>query len=238
MLKIASSIPSPKAFSFLAMIYAIIIVTSTSLVYKIVKVGPLVITAGALLSPVWYFLSDVIAEVYGYQLSKKLIWAGLVCEGIFVTICATLIHLPSPAYWQHQAAYNQVLGNLPRVYIGSISGTLIAAFVNPFLVAKWKILMRGKYFWIRSIGSSAFSLFLFTTTTNLVDLLGVIPPLDIAKAITLSASIKVMMIPLLVIPASILASFLKRFEGINVYDYNARFNPFSLQNKQSTSVDY
>ncbi len=228
MLEKSTFVPAPKALPFLAMIYVIIIVSSTTLVYKIVSFGFVTITAGALLSPAWYSLGDVIAEIYGYQLSRRIIWFGLICEGLFVFLCSNLIKLPSPDYWHHQAAYNSVLGALPRIYLGSIVGTIVGAFSNTYLLSKWKILLKGNHFWLRAVGSNAVGQLIFSCLTAFIDLLGVVPITDIFKIIFASYSIKVILVPILAIPAAVLVIYLKKYEGFDVYDTNTNFNPFKF----------
>jgi len=223
-----TNIQTTKLFPLLAMLYAIIIVSSTTLVYKIIEIHEFIITAGALLTPVWYFLGDVIAEVYGYKISRRLIWFGLICECVFVLLCSSLIHLPSPGYWHQQEAYNIVLSGLPRIFIGSIVGTILGTFINVYLVTKWKILMKGKYFWLRGLGANVIGQLIFSSATALIDLLGVIPVADIIKVILSAYLIKITIVPILAIPSAFLASYLKKVEGIDTYDYTTNFNPFKL----------
>jgi hypothetical protein len=215
-----------KALPLLIMMYLTIMLTSVVLVYKIVDFHGVVIAASTLVIPLWYFLGDVIAEVYGYKLSKKIIWSSLICEGFFIFICAIFIHFPSPNFWHNQEAYEQVLGRLPRIFLGSILGIMSSSFINAYLVVKWKILLHGKFFWIRSVCSSAIGEIIFTMITIAIDLLGVIPLGDLIKLIFISYGIKLLVDAFAIVPAAMLANFLKKLEGVDVYEYNVKFNPF------------
>lgn len=223
-----SYVKTTNIFPFLAMLYTIIIVSSSTLVYKIVEIHGFLITAGALLTPVWNFLSDVIAEVYGYKVSKRLIWFGLICEGVYSLLCTSLIHLPSPSYWHKQQSYIDVLSGLPRIFTGSIVGTMFGTFINAYLVTKWKILMNGKHFWLRGLAANVIGQLAFSASTGLIDLIGIIPAIDIIKVILSTYLIKISIIPIVTIPSALLASYLKKAEGIDVYDHKATFNPFNL----------
>lgn len=238
MLKVKSQIESPKYLYIMAMLYATINVASTSLVYKIVSFGAAVITAGALLSPLWYLFGDIIAEVYGYKQARKVIWVGLFCELVFISFCSSMIHLPSPAYWHYQNDYNVVLGRLPRIYIGSIVGTLAGSFLNAFIITKTKIVAKGKYFWLRSILSNAVGQFVFSFATAFTDLFGVIPVFDVIKVVIVSYIVKVCFLPILAMPSSIIASYLKQLEGVDVYDIGSSFNPFrGFSEREEDSCD-
>jgi uncharacterized integral membrane protein (TIGR00697 family) len=180
-----------KAFPLLSMLYITIILAADVLIYKIAQCGSFTFTVGSLVTPFWFLMTDIIAEVYGYQLTRRLIWSGILCGFLFTMVCVPLIHLPSPASWQYQAAYDQVLGKLPRVLLGCIIGVVAGAFANTYLITKWKILTRGKYFWLRSIGSSGSGQLVFTIVTISLDMVGVLPFHNILQLITLSFTIKI-----------------------------------------------
>lgn len=226
-----------KAFSLLAMIYITIILSADVLIYKIVNFGSITITVGSLVTPFWFVMTDIIAEVYGYQLTRRLIWSGIVCGLLFTIICVSLIHLPSPTYWHYQSAYDQVLGKLPRVMMGYIAGVMAGAFANTYLITKWKILVRGKYFWLRSIGSSGVGQLAFTIVTLMLDLLGVIPLHIIMQLIVISFVIKLLVTTTLAFPSTLIVGYLKQVENIDVYDYNTDFNPFKFEVANETILN-
>lgn len=220
-----------KALSFLSMIYITLILAADVLIYKIVQFGSLTLTVGSLVTPFWFVMTDIIAEVYGYQIARRLIWSGIACGFLFTLICVTLIHFPSPENWPYQPAYDQVLGKLMRVFIGSIAGVIIGAFTNTYLITKWKLLVQGKYFWLRSIGSSATGQLAFTVITLLFDLSGILPFNQITQLILISFTIKLTLTLLFAMPSSIIVYYLKKLENIDVYDYRTNFNPFKLELK-------
>lgn len=217
-----------QAFSFLSMMYVTIILAADVLIYKLAQVGPFTFTVGSLVTPFWFLTTDIIAEVYGYQLTRRLIWFGILCSLLFTFICFSLIHLPSPPSWQYQPAYDQILGTLPRVLIGYIAGVILGAFANTYLITKWKILVRGRYFWLRSLGSSGTGQLVFTIVTIMLDMFGVVPFYKIIQLITLSFSIKIIITLLVAFPSAIFVYYLKKLENIDVYDHNTDFNPFKL----------
>jgi queuosine precursor transporter len=218
-----------KAFSLLSMIYITFILSADVLIYKLIHVGSLVMTVGSFITPFWFVLADISAEVYGYQLTRRLIWSGILCGLVFTIIAASLIQLPSPEFWHYQPAYDQVLGKLPRIFIGSFAGVILGGFLNAYLISRWKILLHGKYFWLRSLGSSGTGQLVFTLVTVLFDLTGVVPIPKIIQIITISLIIKISVEILLTLPSMFLVKYLKQLEGIDVYDYNINFSPFKLE---------
>jgi uncharacterized integral membrane protein (TIGR00697 family) len=218
----------PKALTFLSMLYVMIIIAADVVIYKIAKVGPFVFTVGSLIIPFWFLLTDIIAEVYGYELTRQLIWFGIICSILFTFLCSSLINLPSPQTWQHQASYDFILGKLPRILLGYIMGVFAGAFLNTYLISKWKILTKGKYFWLRSIGSSGIGQLVFTIVTLSLDMLGILPFNKIVQAISISFSIKIFITALAALPCALIIIILKKFENIQTQDYQIDYNIFSL----------
>lgn len=230
----SSNTPQYRALSFLSMLYITIILSANLLIYKLTHFGSIVVSAGTFIIPLWYILADIIAEVYGYEIIRRLIWQSLFCTLIFSVICDALIKLPSPiGMLSHQAAFNYILGNLIRIFFGMLLAVVIGSFLNAFILTKWKILLRGKFYWLRSLSSSAIGQFCFTFISLFFDLFKMVPFHVLAELIAVSYIIKLIVTPIAVIPASLIASYLKRFEYVDVYDTNTNFNPFRLEVKNT-----
>jgi queuosine precursor transporter len=218
-----------KCLTPIAMFYMTIKLVTILLIYKIVNIGPITTTAATIIIPLWFYTGDVIAEVYGYNTSKQIIWATLICQFIFACLCASLINLPSPANWAYQGAYDHVLGNLPRVVTASFIAIVCGAFVNAYTVSKWKVLLKGRLFWLRSLGSSIIGEAVFVIIALSIEFIGVTPWKTLLQLMLISFIIKVAISPILVIPSSILAALIKKIEKIDVYDYDLEFNPFKIK---------
>lgn len=218
--------PQYKALTLLSMLYLSIILSANILVFKLTLLGTHTISAGAFLIPTWFILGDIIAEVYGYQESKKLIWFSLFCIFIFSIICVFFIVLPSPAGWNHQAEYNYVLSHQLNIFMGLALAMIGGSFLNAYLVAKWKILIRGKYFWLRSLGSSLTAQIIFTIVTLSVDLHNTLPHKALLELMLFSFPFKMVYLAVGTIPATFIVLILKKIEGIDIYDHNLKFNPF------------
>lgn len=178
--------------------------------------------------PFTFVLLDVIAEVYGYNVTRKLIWSALICEFIFAVIMLIAVHIHSPSIMDNADAYKEAFGKFMRIFIGNFVAMVCATFFNVYCLIKWKFLLNGRYFWLRSMGSSAIGEFIFTLTCVLIAFLGVIPLASIPQLIITSFLFKVIFNPLAVIPATISMGYLKKKEEIDTYEYGINFNPFQL----------
>lgn len=100
------------------MIFVTIAICDVLLVYRLVSIGSLIVTAGVFVMPIYYMLEDVVAEIYGFQLARKMILMMIICMYIFSTIITIAIHLSFPSDWQsHNSQYQFVLGHLFRTNI-------------------------------------------------------------------------------------------------------------------------
>jgi uncharacterized integral membrane protein (TIGR00697 family) len=178
--------------------------------------------------PLWFVIGDVIAEVYGYKVARQMIWMAIICQFIFAFSCAGMISFKTPSGWAYQESYDQVLGKLPRVAIASFLAIFVGAFINAYAISKWKILLRGKYFWLRSLGASAIGEFIFTIVAYSTEFIGVVPFSQLIHLMTISYVIKLVLNPVLVIPSLIAVRILKRLEGVDIYDVGINFNPFQM----------
>jgi uncharacterized integral membrane protein (TIGR00697 family) len=124
------------------------------LLYRLISIGYLTLPGGMFIFPMIYIMTDVIAEVYGYQVARLFIWASLINNFLIAILIMTVIYLPFPndlKIISHE--YVDVYHGLLRADIANIAGVLISCFVNAYVIAKWKILVRGKWFIIRSFSS-------------------------------------------------------------------------------------
>jgi queuosine precursor transporter len=185
--------------------------------------------AGVLFFPASYLFGDILTEVYGYKRARRVIWSGFGAL-MFASIMATVVvKLPPAANWPHQAAYENIFGQTPRIVIASLIAFFAGEFVNSFVLAKMKILTSGKHLWTRTIGS--------TIAGEAVDTLIFYPVAFYAtwdNALLLSVMVGNYIMKVLweVVVTSItykVVAWLKRAENEDYYDRDTNFTPFSLE---------
>ena len=72
------------------------------------------------------------------------------------------------------AAYNHIFSYVPRLVIASLVGFLLGEFSNAWLMVKIRKKTRGKYLWVRTIGSSAIAYVFDSLPFVLIAFLGVV----------------------------------------------------------------
>lgn len=198
------------------MVYTCVMIFSDLLVNKPISMYFGYTTAATLLFPMWFVLNDIIAEVYGYKVCRRILLTGFITQLVFNLICNFMINLPSPSDWHDQAAFDLVLGHLLRIALATFAAFIISGFINIRLLTKWKILMSGKHFVLRSIGSSAIGEGLYSVLNVWVILLGSTPVEKIFSIIFWSYFIKLTYTIVLAYPAALVVQLIKRIDGIDV----------------------
>lgn len=213
------------------MLYLTITLLAGAMVNKMVVLFPGYVQGGAIITPLWYTIADIITEVYGYQISRQILICSLVCQFVFSLLGLTIIHLPSPDFWHGQQDYNFVFGNTLRIYFSGLIAYVVSGFLNIYCISKWKILMMGKYFWIRNIGASTISEMVYTALIIPMISFGNLPIKEILIIIVSSYGLKVVYACFASVPATYLANLLKRIENVDVYDDKTDFRPFMFSVK-------
>src|SRR6185295_6520561 len=121
---------------------------------KVVTIGGFTFGAGILFFPLSYIFGDVLTEVYGYARSRRVVWAGFAAVAFASLMSAVVVGLPPAAAYRHQAALEAVFGNTPRLVAASLVAYFCGEFVNSFVLAKMKLLTKGRLLWTRTIGST------------------------------------------------------------------------------------
>lgn len=220
----------------LSMFYLIFFLSSAILAHKLVYIGKYMTSVSTFVLPFTFFLADVITEVYGYAFARKLIWSALASELLFSIIILIAVNIDSSALLRNGSAYHEVFGSFMRIFIGNAIAMISSVFINIYAVSKWKILLKGKYFWMRSLSASIIGEFIFTFTCVLIAFVGVIPLSKLPQLIFTSFLFKVFFNVTAIGPATILASYLKRTEKIDIYDLNVNFNPFKMNDDKKNMV--
>jgi uncharacterized integral membrane protein (TIGR00697 family) len=202
------------------------LITANIIAVKLVSLGPLVLPAAIFVFPLSYIFGDVLTEVYGYRVARRVIWLGFICNLIFVVFAWVGQVLPPAAFWEWQEAYESILGYAPRLLVASLCGYLVGEFANSFVLARMKILTRGRWLWSRTIGSTVVGEGLDSAVFITLAFIGTpsFLPVMMLHHWLAKTVIEAILTP---VTYAIINS-LKRREGIDTYDYETRYNPFVI----------
>jgi len=210
------------------MLYVTFNLLGCALLFKVVKIGPGIAPGGIFFLPIVLLIEDIVAEIYGYKVSRALLWYVLCSSLIFSACSLIVIRFPSPEYWHHNAAYHTVFDPLLRGSIALFLAISVGRSFNIYALTKMKILVHGRFFWIRSILSTSVG-----GLITLFILFGIaygnsVPFAEIEKLFITDYSIRIAYAVFGGIPAAYIVYYIKLKYKIDTYDYNTNFNPFKL----------
>jgi len=209
------------------------LITANIIAVKMIHLGPFTLFAAIFIFPVSYIFGDILTEVYGYRVARRVIWLGFACNLIFVLFAWIGQILPVATAWQGQAAYKSILGSTPRLLVASFCGYLTGEFSNSYILSKMKILTRGRWLWSRTIGSTIIGEGLDTIVFTTIATVGTsffVPTLMLNQWVG-----KVIIETVFTPVTYIIVSWLKREESIDTYDYETNYNPFTVTEKEKVS---
>jgi uncharacterized integral membrane protein (TIGR00697 family) len=210
----------------IAAIFTTCLITANIIAVKVISFGAVILPAAIVVFPLSYILGDILTEVYGYRWARRVIWLGFTCNLIFVIFIWVGQVLPPASFWEGQGAYETILGFTPRLLAASFCGYLAGEFVNSFVLAKMKVLTRGRWLWTRTIGSTIVGEGLDTAIFITLAFIGTpsFAAIMILYHWLVKTGIEAIATPL----TYTVVNYLKRKEAIDTYDYETRFNPFLI----------
>jgi uncharacterized integral membrane protein (TIGR00697 family) len=224
-----------KYLTLIAGLFTATLVLTNVLNTKIFVLLGFTFPAGILTFPLTFLAADALTEVYGYRVTRQVIWAGFASLVVMAVAAVVTIALPPAPFWPLQDAYGSILNQVPRIVIASILAYGCGEFVNSFVLAKSKVRTNGRGMSIRFITSTMAGQAADTLIFMSIAFIGVFPASEMLKLFITSWAFKVLW-ELIALPGSVpFVRWLKRTENEDYYDRNTDFTPFSIRvNDQPT----
>jgi hypothetical protein len=194
-------------------------------------IGPWPFGAGILFFPLSYLLGDVLTEVYGYAAARRCIWVGFAALLFMAAMAAIVVALPPDAGWTGQEAYRAVFGQVWRIVFASIAAFWVGEFVNAYVMAQMKLATGGRWLWTRTVGSTVVGegvdslLFYPLAFAGAAGWTGA----QVGQVLLTQWALKVGWEVLLTPVTYLVVGWLKRAEGVDVFDHGTDFTPFRLR---------
>lgn len=200
------------------------LMVSNIIVVKTVSVFGLIFAASNMIYPVTYILDDVFTEVYGFKKARFVTWMSFMCNLIMVIFFAITIALPASSEFHFQTDLEHILGNTPRVLLGSFLSFVAGSLANAMVLSKLKVVTKGKFLFLRTIGS--------TLVGELMDCI-IFFPIAMYGTISNDALLHVMInaflfkvgLEILFTPITYLViAKVKKYEGIDTFDHDEEYH--------------
>lgn len=190
--------------------------------------------AGTILFPISYIFGDVLTEVYGFKRSRRVIWTGFAMLALSAFVLWLVRIMPGEATWRGyagQGAYDAILGGMSSggIVIASLVAYLAGEFSNSTVLARMKVVTRGRFLWLRTIGSTLVGEGIDSLIFILIATLAGVFPWALFGSLVVTNYVFKVAVETLMTPLTYqIVNRLKRAENEDYFDIDTRFTPFAL----------
>lgn len=223
----SSAVGRYRYYDLLVHAFVVVLLISNLVAQKICAFGPLRVSGAQLLFPVTYIFGDIFTEVYGYRASRRAIWIGFFASALLSLMGLAVVALPAAPGWEDQEAFRKVFGFVPRLVAASLIAYWAGEFTNAFVLARLKLITRGRHLWSRTIASTVAGQAVDTALVMVLAFGGSLTPELIGNLIVSGYLGKVAYEAAATPLTYLVVNSLKRREGVDVFDDQTSFNPFS-----------
>jgi uncharacterized integral membrane protein (TIGR00697 family) len=215
-------------FLVIIALYITALITANTVAIRVLDIGPFTADAGTLTFPIAYIVGDVLTEVYGFRIARRVIWLGFICNALAVGIFQMAVRLPSVDDPAFQDAFEMVFNATPRILLASMAAYLVGSFINAYVLARLKVITEGRWLWMRTIGSTIMGQGLDTVVFVFIAFWGVFPG-EVIWAMLYTNWIVKIGVEVLATPVTYkVVDLFKRKEQVDVYDTTTDFNPIAI----------
>ncbi len=220
--------PITSLFLLLTSIFISSLIVSNITAVKLISLWGLTLPAAIVVFPITYIFGDILTEVYGYARARLVIWLGFFANLLVVVFIKIAGWLPSADIWSNQQAYDAILGYTPRILFASFVAYLLGEFTNSYILARMKILTRGRWLWTRTIGSTLVGQLIDSGIFITLAFVGIVPHAILLRMAVSQWLFKVAYETLVTPITCIVVGAVKKREGVDTYDYETSFNPLKF----------
>lgn len=152
-----SSPTSDRAHALLLTLYLSGILSANALAAKLLFVGGVAVTTGALAIPLVYLTTDLLNELYGPGETRRVVWLGFIANLILVVMSQAALAMPGAPFGASQPAMVEVFSVTPRIVIASLTAYLVSSFTDVWAFHRIRQVTGDAHFWLRKNGSTAVS---------------------------------------------------------------------------------
>ncbi|GLI22226.1 hypothetical protein GGQ86_000476 [Xanthobacter flavus] len=224
-----------RYYDYCMVAFAVILICSNLVgaakvsVVELPFIGPFVFGSAVLFFPLSYVLGDVLTEVYGYARARRIVWVGFAASVYAALMTAIVVAIPPAPGWAGQDAITSVFGQTPRIFFASILAFWCGEFANAFVLAWMKVLTGGRMLWTRTIGSTIVGQAVDSLIFYPLAFLGVWDTHLVLTVMVSNYLLKVGWEAVLTPVTYKIVGFMKRREGVDVYDVGTDFTPFRVK---------
>ena len=141
----------------MAMCFVTSIIVANVIAVKPVELNGWILPAGTIVYPLTFLITDTVSELYGRRVATRIVWYGFGLSAAMALIIETSRMLPAASFWQEQAAYDLILGSVPRIVLGSMIAYLVSQHGDVVMFHYLRRATGGRHLWLRNNASTTIS---------------------------------------------------------------------------------
>lgn len=222
--------------------------------------GVFIYGAGILFFPLGYVIGDVLTEIYGFARARRVIWTGFAAMIFLAFMSYVVVSLPAFDGWACAASgfdgngpltsttdpdgptgpicqqtYESVFGSTWRIVVASIVAFWAGEFVNSYVMAKMKVWTKGRALWTRTIGSTVVGQGVDSLIFYPIAFYGIWTTDAVITVMVTNWLLKVFWEAALTPVTYAVVGWLKTAEGVDLFDTETDFSPFSGKEKRGAA---
>ena len=117
-----------RLYSILTGMFCALIIMSNILGTKTLKFEWIMLPCSILTFPALFIINDILSEIYGFKLTKNVIYLGFILNILAVALYSIAIILPSNS--PNAEAFSTILATTPRLFIAGLCSYIISNILN------------------------------------------------------------------------------------------------------------
>ena len=140
-----------KVYSYLVGVFCACIIMSNILGVKPLKIGWIMLPCSILVFPILFIVNDILSEIYGFKMTKNVVYLGFILNILAVIFYVIAIYLPSNS--PVSSSFAMVLATTPRLFFAGLCSYLTGNLLNSYVLVKLKSKYYDKLF-VRCVSST------------------------------------------------------------------------------------
>ena len=161
-----------KAYTYLAGIFCACMIASNILATRTLEISFIALPCSILTFPILFIVNDILSEIYGFNLTKDIIYLGFIINVGAVALYQVAMIFPSSS--PNAPAFEALLSTTPRLFVAGLISYMMGNLLNSHVLVK----LKEKYYdllFVRVIVSTIIGEVVDSLTFILVSFYGVLP---------------------------------------------------------------
>ena len=141
-----------KMYALLVGMFCALIIMSNILGTKTLQIEFIVLPCSILTFPALFIINDILSEIYGYKMTRNVIYLGFLLNILAVLLYSIAMALPSNS--PNAEAFSLILGTTPRLFFSGLCSYMFSNIIN----AQIMVNLKERYYdllFVRCITSTA-----------------------------------------------------------------------------------